>query len=113
MLLANCRFYEQLHLPVDFVYASFAHLSAPLRICQQRTAYGYQVQLLRGKAAGQQFQARRVRGRLFPDDKRATGKHLYPTGKAQSITMERRTYAGIFDSKDIHPGIAERDQELP
>lgn len=26
--------------------------------------------------------------------------------------MERRTYAGIIDSEDIHPGIAERDQEL-
>lgn len=26
--------------------------------------------------------------------------------------MERRTYAGIIDSEDIHPGIAERGQEL-
>ena len=50
---ANSRFYEQLRQPVDFVYAGFAHLSAPLGVCQQRAAYGYQVKLLRGKSAGQ------------------------------------------------------------
>ena len=53
MLLANSRFVEQLRQPVDFVYAGFAHLSAPLGVCQQRAAYGYQVKLLRGKSAGQ------------------------------------------------------------